>query len=372
MSAPNLRIYRVKHAVACWALICIFFLVHNAHAQSVNAFLVAPALARNPENGLVLSLSGSWIHFRDTADQVTPNDVMSFGGFYSQNRQWGFSLPFSFYGKNRSHAITGELYAADTWFNCFGSGQGFGGETSLRYDTRMALMRIQYMRRLNKWFFYGAKWWGEHQTLRSDHSLWASLNGKQGGWLSGPAIVGAADTRNDILWTTSGSFVEVSFQRNADWTGSDYTFNRLRFDWRHFIPIGESSTWAHQLFFDHVQGDVPFYSLPGVAAARRGRGYYEGRYRDRSLVIAQTELRLRIIPRLSWSCFAHASLLGEDADDWRRNGWIAAAGTGLRYHFGQRLVNTIRFDVAVPFALDAWIFAPNQAVKFYLAIGEAF
>ena len=150
-------------------------------AQSVHSWIAAPALARNPESGWVLSLSASWYRVRDTSDHVTPNDVVSFGGFYSQNRQWGLSLPFMFYGRNRNHAITGELYAADTWFNAYGVGKGFDGEDYLRYDTRMFLMRVQYMKRLNAHFFVGAKWWGEHQALASVDERWLSLNGSRGG-----------------------------------------------------------------------------------------------------------------------------------------------------------------------------------------------
>ncbi|MFM7812991.1 MAG: hypothetical protein ACKO66_00580, partial [Flavobacteriales bacterium] len=208
----------------------------RAQTSSSHVFFAAPALTRNPENGWTTSVTGSWCHFRDTSDHVTPNDVVSIGAFYSQNRQWGFSLPFSFYGRNRKHAFTGELYAADTWFNCFGSGRGFEGESSLRYDTRMALMRVQYIRRLNEWFFLGAKWWGEHQRLESDDPRWLTLNGRNGGWMSGPAAVGTIDTRDDVIWTTQGDFAEFSFQRYARWTGSDYTFNRYRVDLRHFIP----------------------------------------------------------------------------------------------------------------------------------------
>jgi len=375
MNGPNLRIYWVARCLLKLGLIAIFSLALGAYAQSnhsVHSFIAAPALARNPESGWVLSFSGSWFHVRDTSDHTTPNDAVSFGGFYSQNRQWGLSLPFMFYGKNRSHAITGEVYAADTWFNGFGVGKGFEGESFLRYDTRMFLMRIQYMKRMRDWFFVGAKWWGEHQDVSSADDRWQTLNGHRGGWLSGPAAVAMMDTRDDIIWTTSGHMAECSFQRHASWTGSDYTFNRLRLDLRKFIPFGHASTWGTQLFFDDVRGDVPFYQLPGVAAARRGRGYYEGRYRDQSLLMLQSEVRLHFHPRWSWTCFAHASLLAQTPKEWFDEEMVAGAGTGLRYHFGARCVNTVRFDVAIPFASDAWTFAPNRAVKFYVSLGEAF
>jgi hypothetical protein len=44
-------------------------------------------------------------------------------------------------------------------------------------------------------------------------------------------------------------------------------------------------------------GDLPFYALPTLGGAQRGRGFIEGRFRDRSLWAATVEYRFWVIPR---------------------------------------------------------------------------
>ena len=54
---------------------------------------------------------------------------------------------------------------------------------------------------------------------------------------------------------------------------------------------------ALNLETDATAGDLPFYALPSLGGGRRGRGFIEGRFRDRSLWAATAEYRFWVIPR---------------------------------------------------------------------------
>jgi len=56
-------------------------------------------------------------------------------------------------------------------------------------------------------------------------------------------------------------------------------------------------TIALHLETETTAGDLPFYSLPSLGGAERGRGFIEGRFRDRSLWAATAEYRFWVIPR---------------------------------------------------------------------------
>jgi hypothetical protein len=57
------------------------------------------------------------------------------------------------------------------------------------------------------------------------------------------------------------------------------------------------SAIALHLETETTAGDLPFYSLPSLGGAERGRGFIEGRFRDRSLWAATAEYRFWVIPR---------------------------------------------------------------------------
>ena len=54
---------------------------------------------------------------------------------------------------------------------------------------------------------------------------------------------------------------------------------------------------ALHLDTETTAGDLPFYSLPSLGGGQRGRGFIEGRFRDRSLWAATAEYRFWVIPR---------------------------------------------------------------------------
>ncbi len=58
-----------------------------------------------------------------------------------------------------------------------------------------------------------------------------------------------------------------------------------------------TDTVVFHLETETTAGDLPFYSLPSLGGNDRGRGFIEGRFRDRSLWAATAEYRFWVIPR---------------------------------------------------------------------------
>ena len=89
-----------------------------------------------------------------------------------------------------------------------------------------------------------------------------------------------------------------------------------------------TDTVVFHLETETTAGDLPFYSLPSLGGAERGRGFIEGRFRDRSLWAATAEYRFWVIPRgfaLSpWTPYVRVERLGlalfydvgSVADEW--------------------------------------------------------
>lgn len=70
------------------------------------------------------------------------------------------------------------------------------------------------------------------------------------------------DNRNNIVYPSAGSFVNVAYLWYPDKL-SNFTFSSLAFDARHFIKLGaREQVLATQLYLKSATGNIPFYRLP--------------------------------------------------------------------------------------------------------------
>src|SRR5690606_30472496 len=96
------------------------------------------------------------------------------------------------------------------------------------------------------------------------------------------------------------------------------------------------------------------------------RGYYTGRYRDRSLLAAQTELRYRFHPRVGVAAFVGAGSTYNDGLNSAR--FLPSVGGGLRYFFDLEHNSSIRLDYGIGEQRPG----EKRQGGFYLALSEAF
>jgi hypothetical protein len=170
------------------------------------------------------------------------------------------------------------------------------------------------------------------------------------------------DTRDHLLTPRGGALYELSLMAYGSPLGSEYDFGELLIDLRRYFALWAEHVLALQLYAQIQAGAVPFYKLAQLGGDDRLRGYFEGRYRDKSLLALQLEYRLPLVWRFSG--VVHAAL-GEVAADplrWpsRRPSWSAGPGLRIMLNTDERL--NLRADLG--FGHDTW--------GIYVGIGEAF
>jgi outer membrane protein assembly factor BamA len=98
------------------------------------------------------------------------------------------------------------------------------------------------------------------------------------------------DNRHNVLNVRRGFFSELAYLNyNKRW-GSAFNFHYVTFDSRLYRPLGKQ-VLALQLAGNFTTGDVPFNQLALIGGETIMRGYYLGRYRDRSYLATQAEYR---------------------------------------------------------------------------------
>lgn len=171
------------------------------------------------------------------------------------------------------------------------------------------------------------------------------------------------DTRDHILTSRKGMYLQLAYDSYSRQVGGSHSFNRWSVDWRWFVPLdkAKNQTLAFQLAGMSRTGDVPFNELALLGGERLMRGYYQGRYRDHHLIAGQVEYRFGLLPWLGGTTFVG---LGNVGPQWLQFDapWRSAFGVGLRFGIIPGEDVNLRMDIA---------FAQGQR-NFYFGFAEAF
>jgi outer membrane translocation and assembly module TamA len=117
-----------------------------------------------------------------------------------------------------------------------------------------------------------------------------------------------------------------------------------------------------------IGGDAPpFYVLPQLGNDELMRGYYTGRYRDKSLLAGQAELRYRFSPRLGLAGFAGGGNVYGTGETWL-TALKPSYGAGFRYFFDVERGLSVRIDYGIGEKRPG----EERQKGVYLSLGEAF
>lgn len=341
-----------------------------------NSVLAFPVAFYAPETRFGAGAFGAFNFYFNKADSISPPSQVQLGFAYTQNNQFAISVPFNLYWKNRLHTVTGEVSYNDFSYNFYGIGnQNTSGEREL-YKARFPRLRINYLRKILPHVFVGARWWYEDYRIRSfetNNNFHDDAPGKSGSTTSGPGIVALYDSRNNIYYTTRGIYLELVYHNQSALTGSNFFYDRYRFDLRHFRRFIKRTSLASNLFGDFISGSVPFSQMPGIGSGKRGRGFYEGRFRDRNILLYQGELRSSFFRRFGGVAFWNYALLADKIGHFSFSHDHASAGLGLRFIFDRTKNINLRFDAATQIGSGYYrktgVASPYT---FYFTVNEAF
>ncbi len=138
------------------------------------------------------------------------------------------------------------------------------------------------------------------------------------------------DSRNSLSAPRAGTYARFIPSIAARAAGSDFVFRRLTIDARRYAALGRFTT-AAQLQFDGIGGAAPFDLLPAIGADTAMRGYPRGRFRDRTAVTGQVELRSPYWRRVGAVAFGGAGTVSRSLATLGSNTWFPTGGVGLRY-----------------------------------------
>ncbi len=186
----------------------------------------------------------------------------------------------------------------------------------------------------------------EPHDLEPDGQLASgTIPGAEGSLSSGFGAIGAFDTRDHLFSPGEGYYLETKLRFFFPALGSDYTFQQLIVDLRHYRTLKPGLVLAVQAFSHSISGDAPFNMEAMLGGSSLLRGYWTGRYRDRKAAVLQAEARFDLVGRLGGAVFAGGGLVGDEFRDWRSSEIKPSVGLGLRFVFDREANLKLRLDV---------------------------
>lgn len=285
------------------------FVVHSQIKQDtskkVNTFLL-PLIIRSPETGWAIGLSGS-VSFKTTPknDTLTRTSNIQAFGIYTERKQNVEALDATIYfAKNEYvlHFHTSHSFFPDKYW-------GLGPNTIDYYENyRFEQFHFvpHFKKQIAKKTYVGLLY--EFQIMfnmnYAENGMFDNeiTYGKDGYHVSGLGGSISYDSRNSGFWPTKGVYLQILSTYFNTYLGSQFNDLKTLIDLRYFKKVFKDHVIAVQLYSYSNSGEAAFRELAMIGGAGNLRGFYQGRYRDNSMITAIAEYRMPIHGLFS-ACF---------------------------------------------------------------------
>lgn len=347
------------------------FLSDEADSTRHSSFFALPAFGYAPETGFVYGLSGIYNYRLNRRDSLIRTSSLQLMGTLTTEGQSYLKLTSDMWTKGNEYHIVSDFRLRNFPFNFYGIGDATRkiDEQLITQDFFRAKLWVEKL--IAKNYYAGVL--VNYENYRYDnggtYGVYDSLDlyGREGGRYLALGLTQSFDSRNNNTYTTKGYMLQATFNYMPNlFGGAHFSGTELSFNLRAFYPLSSKFTLGLNMTYDELFGTVPFYLYPQLGNDEVMRGYYQGRYRDKTLFTSQAELRYRFANRFGMVAFAGAGTVYRN--QFMLSGLKPSVGGGLRYFFDLNHNSSIRIDYAVGEKRPG---EPRQS-GFYLSLGEAF
>ena len=352
-------------------LILFSFSFINAFAQSPdttqavrvvpqNNFNVYPVFYFSPETSLGLGVTAFKL-FHIGNESRTSNVAAT--ALYTFKKQLLFEGTTTMFLDHERWLIKGRLNARHFPEYFYGVGEKTTDANKMITTYSYYNLQATVYRKIFRGAFLGLQGtYNDYFDLSFGGNVTQDLVGEHGSKNVGLGASFLYDTRDNILNARKGMYMELSALVFSDQWGSDYSYNAYVADIRKYFSLNEKSVLAFQVLGLIKNGTVPFLQLSYLGGSDIMRGFYSGRYRDKSLVATQVEYRRQITEDLGAVAFIGLGNVTSELSGFDYRNLKNSIGIGGRYMLDKKERMNLRLDLGLG----------NGHPNFYIAISEAF
>lgn len=330
-----------------------------------NYFILVPVVRYLPETRWSGVLAGNFVFRTSEQFRSTRPSSIRLSATYTQNQQFIFKPTLELFSpQNRWMLRTGFLWMRFPELY-YGRGENTPDSWEESYSFDMSRFFLRAFRRMGSNLYTGPIYLYEfmYGMKVGDSSLFnrQPISGNQGGWVSGPGWALVWDSRENIYFPTQGVYAEISASVFSKVTGSAFSYSAWVADLRAYQPFRKGKdVLAGNIFLQYNPGDPPFRQMGILGGENAGRGYYQGRFRERHHLVLQTEYRMKVWKRMGISFFG--GLASVFKDSLIGSVWHPFTGIGFRGKLLRKEYLNVRLDIGVG----------RQGTQYYFTLDEAF
>lgn len=167
------------------------------------------------------------------------------------------------------------------------------------------------------------------------------------------------DSRDNLNNAFHGTFVRLEQQVNPRFLGNKYAFSGTRVHASHYSPLWRGAVLAASFDANFTYGNTPWGLLNTFGGRSLMRGYFEGRYRDKSAMVTCVELRQHIWHRNGIAIWGGAGTVFSRFSQITSRSILPNYGVGYRWEFKHRV--NVRVDLGFGRGTTGFIFSINEA-----------
>lgn len=334
----------------------------STHSES--NYYILPIIYHSPETKLAL---GAMLQYNFREENSSSESRSSFLRpilIFTQKKQIISQLNYQIYFNDEKYFLsggTGYLLFPNTFW---GVGNDTPDENEEQYSMAGFFSSNSLLLKISKNIHAGLRYdFSNFTTSKRDTLLQLEeTTGRKGGIISGGGPVIQYDTRDKIHWPSKGYFNSASLLLYHSILGSKFDFTVINIDLRKYISLFKTHVLAFQYFSNFISGNPPFYSMSNIGGSRFLRGYYEGRYRDKSIIMTQAEYRTPSWYNIGLVAFSGYGEVAPALNKFILNDFKYSFGFGLRYMIDPKEKLNLRFDFGFV----------ESGMNFYVEFAEAF
>ncbi|MCP4146405.1 MAG: BamA/TamA family outer membrane protein [bacterium] len=331
-----------------------------------NRIIGAPIVFYSPETRMGFGAAGSYVFRIKKHSEKNRPSSFSPVFIYTLEKQFISSLNTELYFKDNKYQLKANIKFLKYPSFFYGIGPDTHLDDEEAYTPKGTDLFFSFLKRVGKNLSLGLQYhfydWKLEELQAGGQLVGGELPGSTGGTISGFSLVALRDSRDSIFYPRSGDYFEFNSRFYLKALGSDFNFNTFTLNCRKYMPVFKSHIVAVQAMMQVQTGDVPFTSLAALGGQFLLRGYYEGRYRDKNLMVFQADYRAPLFWRIGVAGFVGLGSVARKFSDLTSGSLKYSYGAGLRFLFDKKENIWIRIDFA-------W---GNDTSGFYFSIHEAF
>ncbi|MCP5108681.1 MAG: BamA/TamA family outer membrane protein [bacterium] len=331
-----------------------------------NRIIAAPIVFYTPETKFAFGAAGSYIFRLAGCKKETRPSSISPIVIYTTKKQFQAGLNSDLYFKNNNYRLETQFRLQKFPNKFFGVGNQTLEDDEELYTSKNIYLFLSFEKRIVKGFNIGIQYhfddWKITETTEDGQLMNGTIPGSTEGKISGLGFLLKRDTRDNIFSPLKGDFFEFYARFYKEFLGSDYDYTELNLNLRKYINIVSNHVFAVQAMVKSQTGTVPFLQLARMGGQFNMRGYFDGRFRDKNLLLFQAEYRMPILRRFGVVGFAGVGNVAGKFSELKMGEFKTSYGFGFRYLFDKKEKIWLRVDFG--FGKDS--------SGFYFSIFEAF